>query len=328
MDLPIQKENFVPLEEMNSFFVYEQTAYKDIPMNELLDIWLEFKKSRIKISSWAHYRRVVEKNLKPRFEGKTTGSLTRDDILKTADSLLQKYAVSSTANIMTITNQIIQFMCDNDYVFKSPKAHIRLPSQIKPRPKVFTLKEQKEILRYLSIDRNLTKMGLTLCLFTGLRIGELCGLQWRDIDFDSGIIRINRTVQRISDGSGPTYFIAGTPKTVHSEREIPIPIFLANLIQPFESDKTDYVLSGKKKFIQPRTCENRYKKMLRDCGIPERKFHTLRHTFATRAIELGFDPKSLSEILGHSNVKTTLDLYVHPSVEQKKKEMERFSAIF
>ena len=328
MNLPIKTEPFVRIGDARDVFVYEQACYKDIPMNELLDIWLDFKKPRIKISSWAHYRRVVENNLKPRFEGKTTGSLSREDIIKTADSLLQEYAVSSTANIMTITNQIIQFMLDNDYAFKSPKANIRLPSQVKPRPKVFTLAEQKSIVQYLTTNMNLTKMGLTLCLFTGLRIGEVCGLQWRDIDFDSNIIRINRTVQRISDGSEHTYFIAGTPKTPHSEREIPLPGFLSDVIKPFEADKTDYVLSGKKKFIQPRTCENRYKKMLRDCSIPERKFHTLRHTFATRAIELGFDPKSLSEILGHSNVKTTLDLYVRPSVEQKKKEMERFSAIF
>ena len=329
MDLPVSVDCFKKNVYMNNLPTYSEAQHKDIPMNELLDIWLESKKPRIKISSLAHYRRVVDTILKPHFEGKTTSTITRFDIRMLTDMLLRRFSVAYTANIVTITNQILEFMCDNEYTLKSPKSNQKLPSQVKARPKVFTRSEQKILMQYITSDMNLTNMGIILSLYTGLRIGELCGLQWRDVDLVSNVIRVNRTIQRISDGSGHTYFIAGTPKTVHSEREIPLPSFIVNMLKPFDiGSPTAYVTSGTASFVQPRTFENRYKKILRDCGVSKYNFHTLRHTFATRAIELGFDPKSLSEILGHSNVKLTLDLYVHPSLEQKQREMELFATIF
>ena len=327
-NLPIHTE-YLKKNPYLSPLVYPEAQCKDIPMSELLDIWLESKKPRVKISSLAHYRRVVDTILKPHFEGKTTTSITRFDIRMLTDNLLRRFSVAYTANIITITNQILEFMCDNEYTLKSPKANVKLPNQAKARPKVFTRSEQKILMNHLTNNMSLTNMGVILSLYTGLRIGELCGLQWRDVDLVSNVIRVNRTIQRISDGSGHTYFIAGTPKTVHSEREIPLPSFIVDMIKPFEREtKTAYILSGTENFVQPRTFENRYKKILRDSGVSKYNFHTLRHTFATRAIELGFDPKSLSEILGHSNVKLTLDLYVHPSLEQKQKEMELLAAIF
>lgn len=298
-----------------------------IPMNELLDIWLDSKRICVKPSTLAQYRRIVEKILKPEFEGFTPHTVSSDTLRAIAESLLDRYSAVTTKMVMTVTNQILQFMCENGYADKKPQAKIRFPKHAK-RPEILTITEQRRLTNFLLDDMNPSKMGILLCLYTGLRVGELCGLQWKDIDMFSKIIRVKRTIQRISDGSGHTYFLIGTTKTEHSEREIPLPTFLINLIKDFEpQNKSLYVTSGSENFTQPRTYQNRFKRYLKECNIPEYHFHTLRHTFASRAIELGFDAKSLSEILGHSDVKITLALYVHPSLEQKRREMELFSSI-
>lgn len=299
----------------------------NIPMNDLLDIWLETKKICVKPSTLAQYRRIVRKTLKPEFDGLTTRTVSSDTLRAMAEALLDKYSAVTTQMVMTVTNQILQFMCENGYADKKPQAKIRFSKHYK-RPEILTITEQRRLTNFLLDDMNLSKMGILLCLYTGLRVGELCGLQWKDIDMTSKIIRVKRTVQRISDGSGHTYFLIGTTKTEHSEREIPLPTFLINLIKDFEpQNKSFYVTSGSENFTQPRTYQNRFKRYLKECNVSEYHFHTLRHTFASRAIELGFDAKSLSEILGHSDVKITLALYVHPSLEQKRREMELFSSI-
>ena len=163
-------------------------------------------------------------------------------------------------------------------------------------------------------------------LYSGLRLGEICGLKWGDIDFQKQVIRVSRTVQRVSNGNGSTYMLTGTPKSESSDREVPIPSFLYSILEKKRADDCLYITTGSTTFTQPRTYQNIVKRYYRDCSISQHHFHTLRHTFASRAIELGFDPKSLSEILGHSSVRVTLDLYVHPSMEAKLQEMERFTS--
>ena len=305
----------------------EATRNSEISMSCLLDEWLDSKRISVKTSTLAQYNRIVEKVLKPAFDGVTTRTVSADSLRKLAETLLKKYSVATSQMIMTVTSQILQFMCDNEYADKKPQTRIKLPKH-KSRPDVFTVVEQRKLTSFLIEDMDLSKMGVLLCLYTGLRVGELCGLQWNDIDMVSKVLRVKRTVQRISDGSGHTYFLIDTTKTVHSEREIPVPTFLINMIKEFEPpNRNFYVTSGSGTFTQPRTYQNRFKAYLKLNKLPEYHFHTLRHTFATRAIELGFNPKSLSEILGHSDVKITLSLYVHPSLEQKRNEMELFSAL-
>ena len=299
----------------------------NILMSDLLDLWLDSKQICVKPSTHSQYRRVVEKILKPEFGVLTTRDVSSDTVRGLAESLLKKYSSVTTQTVMTITSQILQFMCDNEYADKKPQARIKLQTRAK-RPDVFTITEQRKLTNYLLEDMDVSKMGILLCLYTGLRVGELCGLQWNDIDMFSKVIRVKRTIQRISDGSGHTHFLIGSTKTIHSERDIPLPTFLINIIKDFEpQNKSFYVTSGSEAFTQPRTYQNRFKRYLKHCDVPKYHFHTLRHTFATRAIELGFDVKSLSEILGHSDVKITLSLYVHPSLEQKRREMELFSSI-
>ena len=175
-----------------------------------------------------------------------------------------------------------------------------------------------------------SKCGVIISLCTGIRIGELCALQWSDIDTEANIITINKTLQRIPDykSANKTKIIIDSPKSKASERQIPIPSLL---LEQLESIKTQikspnyYVLTSSEKYIEPSNYYVKYKHLLNECGIENHSFHALRHTFATRAIECGMDVKSLSEILGHSDVKVTLARYVHPSMDLKTMNMEKIN---
>ena len=178
-------------------------------------------------------------------------------------------------------------------------------------------------------QRSLTGLGILFTLFTGVRIGELCGLRWEDIDFREYTVRIRRTVERIADldpqSSQKTKVVLSVPKTESSVRIIPIPEFLMQFLLLYRCEACCYLLTGNKKYTEPHQYYVRYRKYLRRNHIEEYSFHALRHTFATRCVEAGFDPKTLSEILGHANVTTTMSIYVHPTIQQKRVQMERLT---
>lgn len=172
----------------------------------------------------------------------------------------------------------------------------------------------------------LYKIGVLICLYTRIRIGELCAMQWKDISLAEGLLYISKTVQRVQQLDNPfqkTKLCVFPPKSVNSKRIIPIPKTLLDILIPFEGNSDDYVLTGKAKCADPRTMQYHFKKFLRACNIEDTNFHTLRHTFATHCIEMGFDIKTLSEILGHSSVNITLDRYVHSSLKMKQESMNK-----
>jgi integrase len=157
----------------------------------------------------------------------------------------------------------------------------------------------------------------------------LCGLRYSDIDIENRCVTISRTVERIADlsigATARTKVVIGEPKTQASARVIPLPSFLVGILEENATDPSYYLLTGTEKYTEPHQFYMRYKTFMRRLGLEQYTFHALRHTFATRCIDNGFDAKALSEILGHSNVSTTLSLYVHPTLEQKRRQMERLS---
>ena len=202
------------------------------------------------------------------------------------------------------------------YGINKPKIHYL--RQEKREMRVLSIHEQAILEKFLYKDTNYYKLGVLLALYTGIRIGELCALQWEDIDVDK--ITINKTVQRISNGNKTELRIL-TPKTHSSIRTIPLPTFFKEYINSFR--ETGAVVKNRNHMpVEPRLMQLTYKKYIEECGLPKTNFHALRHTFATRCVESGFDIKSLSEILGHSDVKTTLNRYVHSSMAQKQKNMD------
>ncbi len=146
-------------------------------------------------------------------------------------------------------------------------------------------------------------------MYSGLRIGELCALTWNDIDFENSVVHVSKTLQRIADDSkdSKTRLTITTPKSKTSIREIPLPSFVMDVLK--QNKGCGYILSCSSKPVEPRTLQNRFKTVLKNCGIHNANFHLLRHTYATVCIESGFDAKTVSELLGHSNVNITLNRY-------------------
>ena len=190
--------------------------------------------------------------------------------------------------------------------------------------------ERKRLERYLFESNDPCKIGIILTLYSGVRIGELCALKWENIDLANGIIKITTTLQRIPDINGEsgkkTKIIITEPKTPSAKRTIPLPSFLIKKLK-YIKPKTDnaFLLTGNERFTEPRAFTYTFKKCLKESGVPDINFHALRHTFTTRCIENDFEPKALSEILGHSSVNTTLGICTHPSVEYKRESINRLT---
>ena len=310
----------------NHWNTYEQEKLENMTFSTAADDWLASKRNEVKESSFAQYRRTVELTLKPMIGSTMMSRISEKDLNAFGDQIHDKYADKTLRSIVVTANQILAHAYARGYTPNLRKVSIKLKASKVSRPQVFSAMEQKTLTNYLLNNSDLKKLGILICMYTGLRLGEICGLKWSDIDLKRGVLKVVRTIQRISDVEGSTRFLIGTPKSEASEREIPVPKFLQELLTANISHWDCYVLTGTEKFMQPRTYQNILKRYFSDCDMPGYHFHSLRHTFASRAIEIGFDAKSLSEILGHSNVRVTLDLYVHPSMEAKKREMERFSS--
>lgn len=185
--------------------------------------------------------------------------------------------------------------------------------------------ERKKLETYLLSNLNLPNLCILLCLYTGLRVGEICGLKWEDIDIKNGCLFVARTVERISLGNGKTMIVIEPPKTESSIRKVYIPLFIVALLKKYKDKDDKYILSGKSKPTEPRALQYRFKRILSKTKIRELSFHSLRHTYATLCIEKGMDIKTLSELLGHADVKITLNTYVHSSDSLKKKYVKRLA---
>ena len=179
---------------------------------------------------------------------------------------------------------------------------------------------------HITVQIDYKLLGILLSLYLGLRLGEVCGLKWADFDFENNCVYIQRSVERIpdyDDSKNKTRLIITEPKTAASFRVLPIPSRLRGLIYKMMDYSSEFVIPGKThKYVDPRTLQYSYKKILNECHLRDIHYHSLRHTFATRCIESGMDVKSLSEILGHSSVNITLNIYVHSSLEHKQKQID------
>lgn len=188
---------------------------------------------------------------------------------------------------------------------------------------ILTKAHQKKLMDYLKDNFTFPNLGILVCLSTGLRIGEVCALKWSDINMDTGLLHVNHTIERIYivDSDKPhTEIVINTPKTKNSLREIPLSKELVRIFRPLMKvvNKDYYILTNNTKPTEPRTYRNYFNKLLKQLDIPRLKFHGLRHSFATRCIESHCDYKTVSVLLGHADISTTLNLYVHPNEEQKR----------
>lgn len=234
-------------------------------------------------------------------------------------------------DILCIIKLFFSYLEASGYPVEVNLKGVRIRQEFR-KMRVFSVEEQRQLSRYLLQETDLSKLGVYLSLYTGIRIGELCALQRKNLSLDNRSILVEKTMQRIQTegGRAKTEVMITEPKSKCSVREIPLPDFLISLFRQYygEFEPEVFLLSGRAdKFVEPRTLQNRFRQYLEESGIDKANFHTLRHTFATRCVEQGFDIKTLSELLGHVNVNITLNRYVHSSMELKRNHMEKLSEI-
>lgn len=278
--------------------------------------WLRHIKNQIKITSFQKYSSVVDKHIIPIIGKCEINYLNSTVIQKFTDKLLEKDLSPTTVNDVLVVFGMGLSYAETEYKMATPKIPL-----VKNQPKemrVLSLEEQNTFVKYLLSKNDIFGFGMLLAIFTGLRIGELCALTWEDITDNT--ITVNKTVQRIQK-NGYTEIIILPPKTLSSNRIIPIPKELLLLLKS-KRNLGNVLVQDNGKPVEPRLLQMKFKKYTAECGIENINFHALRHSFATRCVELGFDIKTLSEILGHSDVKTTLNKYVHSSIQQKSKQMD------
>lgn len=299
-------------------------------VGELVDIWLSDLKNKVKESTYSNYCMKLKKHILPHFARRKYSSLTAEDLSafmteKIRSGLSEKYV----ADIAVLLKSAARFGRKR-YGYADKIEYAAMPRASKAcEKKLLTASEQSVLKAALLKDPDKSDIGIMLSASTGIRIGELCALKWSDFDFEKSVMTVKRTVQRISrtDSNG-TQIIVSAPKSAASAREIPLPKFLVPLLNANKSNDSDLILSGSEKIIEPRTMQYRFKSILKKANLPSVNFHTLRHMFATNCIELGFDVKTLSEILGHSSVQVTLNRYVHSSMERKRHCMKLFENSF
>ncbi|UCS95295.1 site-specific integrase [Echinicola marina] len=302
---------------------------KQMTISEVITLWKTDKRQYVKKSSFSAYVLLIENHILPEFgnECQLSESMVQDFVFrKLAQGLSQK----TVKDVLIVLKMILKFGVKNQWLRDSP-LDIRFPTEReKHHIEVLSKFQQKKIMQHIEQHFTFRNLGIYICLSTGLRIGEVCALTWEDVDTDMGIIRVSKSIQRIytiENGIRKTELILDTPKTKNSIREIPISRDLLRLLKPIKKimNPAFFVLTNEQKPTEPRTYRSYYQKFMEELNMAGLKFHGLRHSFATRCIESNCDYKTVSVLLGHSNISTTLNLYVHPNMEQKKKAIDKMA---
>ena len=294
--------------------------------------WKADKRQWVKPSTYATYVTLLNKHLLPFFSGRTSISEAEIQAYVNAEigsGLCRK----SVRDSLTVLKMILRY---GEKTAHWPHAvfEVRYPksSEVKAELPVLSQNQQQILHGYLREHASCENLGMLISMQSGLRIGEVCGLQWRDLDVAAGMMRVRKTVQRIWLSDGPereNYLLVASPKTLSSVRDIPVSRELLRILWPLKARMPEdcYVVSGTTTPEEPRRLRAHFRRVLRQLGLPPFRFHALRHSFATRCIEAGCDCKTVSVILGHSSVTTTMNLYVHPDNGAKRAVIEKAVAM-
>lgn len=292
---------------------------------DVLEKYLEYKKPFVKLSTISIYHQKSEAYLIPFFgeiENEIKEIQIQDFIISMINKGLSKQSAKDCVILMKTTlkwaNRREMFKAVLDWELEYP-GH-----EQKNKIEVYNDDKLDVLIHFLISNLSFKNLGILTCAMSGMRIGEICGIQWQDIDVEAGVLTVNKTVQRVrikkNDGSYSTKVIIQTPKTENSKRQIPLNEDLLKIyskLKPHVSDE-NYITSNKANPLEPRVFRQYFDKLTGYLGLPKLKFHGLRHSFATKLIRDKADLKTVSSILGHSDVSITMNLYVHPDMEQKK----------
>lgn len=293
-----------------------------LSFNDVARKWFVSEKAKVKESTLCCYKSKLDKHIIPFFSIRKYCDINANMVEQFKKQKLFEGFSSKYVSDMTVIIKSIAKWANKIYGYANKLSTVELPKIKRKNSNLLSKKEQTILQDYLLKKSDYTSLGILLSTFTGIRIGELCALKWSDIDLENKILHISKSVQRISTTNNvkksKTMVIISTPKTEFSVRDIPLPEFLIESLKSNYCSDEKYLLSGTSKLIEPRCLSYRFKIILKKLNLPSIKFHSLRHIFATNCLQQNFDIKTLSEILGHSDVSTTMKIYVHSSMERKR----------
>ncbi len=296
-------------------------------IREIAAAWKEYKRPYVKQSTMAAYVLILENHILPTFgeDNSLPEQSVQAFVLHKIESGL---STKSVKDILIVLKMVMKFGVKKEWMTYYEWDIKYPPSSENKVLDVLSVTNHRKILNHIQSHFTFMGLGIYISLSTGLRIGEVCALKWSDINVTDGILTVNRTIERIYIIEGEkkhTELVINTPKTKNSCREIPMNKELLGMLKPLKKVVNDdyYILTNDERPIEPRTYRNYYKRLMEKLDIPKLKYHGLRHSFATRCIEVCCDYKTVSVLLGHSNISTTLNLYVHPNMEQKKRCIDK-----
>ena len=292
-------------------------------IGEIAVAWKEYKRPYVKQSTMAAYVLILNSHIIPYFGD--SDSLNEKEVQAfVLQKMEEGLSIKSVKDILVVLKMVMMFGVKNEWM-DYYKWDIKYPTTSTNKElEVLTVASHKKILNHIQNNFSFAGLGIYISLCAGLRIGEVCALKWGDINTVDGTITVNRTIERIYfiDGTKKhTELVINTPKTQNSRRVIPMTKELLAMMKPLKKvvNEDFYILTNGEHPTEPRTYRSYYARLMEKLGIPKLKYHGLRHSFATRCIEAGCDYKTVSVLLGHANISTTLNLYVHPNMEQKKR---------
>lgn len=296
-------------------------------IREIAAAWKEYKRPYVKQSTMAAYVLILENHILPTFgeDNSLPEQSVQAFVLHKIESGL---STKSVKDILIVLKMVMKFGVKKEWMTYYEWDIKYPPSSENKVLDVLSVTNHRKILNHIQSHFTFMGLGIYISLSTGLRIGEICALKWSDINVTDGILTVNRTIERIYIIEGKkkhTELVINTPKTKNSCREIPMNKELLGMLKPLKKVVNDdyYILTNDERPTEPRTYRNYYKRLMEKLDIPKLKYHGFRHSFATRCIEVGCDYKTVSVLLGHSNISTTLNLYVHPNMEQKKRCIDK-----
>lgn len=305
----------------------EMRCSANICVLDLTERWLSHIRNKVKLSTYRKYEGLCRNHIQPELGTIPLTLVSRAMIEVFAEKRKENgrtrggtLSVKTVNDILIVLGLIFDF-AQEEYNISMPK--VSLLREEKKEARVLSLTEQNKLTVYLLSDMDIYKFAILLALHTGLRIGELCALLWKDVT--DSYIEINKTMQRLKGEKGKTEIVIDSPKSGSSKRIVPLPEFLLPYIQQFRKPQGYVISTARSQHSEPRILQHKFREITKRIGLENVTFHTLRHTFATRCVEAGFDVKTLSEILGHADVKTTLNRYVHSSFELKQMNMAKLS---
>lgn len=296
-------------------------------IREIAAAWKEYKRPYVKQSTMAAYVLILENHILPTFgeDNSLPEQSVQAFVLHKIESGL---STKSVKDILIVLKMVMKFGVKKEWITYYEWDIKYPPSSENKVLDVLSVTNHRKILNHIQSHFTFMGLGIYISLSTGLRIGEICALKWSDINVTDGILTVNRTIERIYIIEGEkkhTELVINTPKTKNSCREIPMNKELLGMLKPLKKvvNEDYYILTNDERPTEPRTYRNYYKRLMEKLDIPKLKYHGLRHSFATCCIEVGCDYKTVSVLLGHSNISTTLNLYVHPNMEQKKRCIDK-----